>query len=53
MKIWGKNPFIIGIKSWLKNQNQGKINFNHHNKFEFQNGLLYHDGLLYVPSGPT
>jgi len=30
-----------------KNQNQGQDFFSNHNKFEFQDGLLYHDGFLY------
>jgi hypothetical protein len=35
----------------LNNQNQGQDFLNDHNKFEFQDGLLYHDGLVYVPNG--
>jgi hypothetical protein len=48
-----KEPLIIDIKGQLKNQNQGHNFSNDHNKFEFQDDLLYYDGLLYVPNyGP-
>jgi len=35
----------------LNNQNQGQDFLSDHNKFEFQDVLLYHDGLVYVPNG--
>ncbi len=35
----------------MNNQNQGQDFLSDHNKFEFQDGLLYHDGLVYVPNG--
>jgi hypothetical protein len=33
------------------NHHQVQDFFNDHAKFEFQDGLLYCDGLLYVPDG--
>jgi hypothetical protein len=45
--------FVIGMKDQLKNQKSNLKSFKYHDKFKFQNGLLYHDGLLYAPNGPT
>ncbi len=45
--------FVIGMKDYLKNQKSNSKSFKYHDKFKFQNGLLYHDGLLYAPNGPT
>jgi hypothetical protein len=43
--------FVISIKDELRNQNQVWSLLSDHNKFKFQNGLLYHDGLLYALDG--
>ncbi len=43
---------VIGMKVQLKNQKSYSKSFKYHDKFNFQNGLLYHDGLLYAPNGP-
>jgi hypothetical protein len=44
--------FAIGMQSQLRNHQVLDFS-NDHVKFEFQDGLHYHDGLLYVPNGPT
>jgi hypothetical protein len=46
-----KDPFIIGIQGQLKNHNLVQDFFSDHVKFEFQDGLFYRDGLLYVLDG--
>jgi hypothetical protein len=48
-----KDPFIVGIQGQLKSHHQVQDFSSHHVKFKFQNGLLHHDGFLYVPNGPT
>jgi hypothetical protein len=45
------DPFVVDIKFWLRNQ--VPIFSNNYGSFQFQNGLLYHDGLLHVFDGPT
>jgi hypothetical protein len=40
--------FVINIKGQLKNQNEITSLSNDHDRFKFQNGLLYHDGILHV-----
>ncbi len=40
--------FVASIKGQLKNQNEIQNLSNDHDRFEFQNGLLYYDGILYV-----
>jgi hypothetical protein len=47
-----KHPLVIGIQNQLRSRHQIYDFFSDHAKFEFQNGLLYCDGLLYVPNGP-
>jgi hypothetical protein len=46
-----KDPFVIGMQGQLSSQHQVQKNSSDHVKFGFQNGLLYHDGLLYVLNG--
>jgi hypothetical protein len=46
-----EKDLIVDIQSQLRNQHQIKDFFNDCAKFEFWDGLLYHDGLLYVPNG--
>ncbi len=48
-----KDLVTISIQGQLRNHHQVQKNSTEHAKFEFQNGLLYFDGLLYVPNGPT
>jgi hypothetical protein len=45
-----KDPLAIGIQGQLMSD-QVQDFFNDHVKFEFQDGLLYRDGLLYVLDG--
>jgi hypothetical protein len=47
-----KDPLVIGIQGQLTNHQVQDFS-NDHVKFEFQDGLLYHDGFLYVPDGPV
>jgi hypothetical protein len=53
IKIWKKTLFIINIQGELKSSHQVQDFSNDHVKFKFQDGLLYHDGFLYVPNDPT
>jgi hypothetical protein len=46
-----KDLLAIGIQGQLKNHPQVQNFSNDHAKFEFQDGLLYHDGLLYIVDG--
>jgi hypothetical protein len=48
-----KNLLAIGIQGQLNSHHQVQEFSNDHVKFEFQDGLLYHDGILYVFDGPT
>jgi hypothetical protein len=48
-----KDHLAIGIQGQLSSHNQVQDFFNDHAKFEFENGLLYCDGFLYVPNGFT
>jgi hypothetical protein len=50
VKIWKKPP-TIGIQGQLRSHCQIQKKSTDHANFEFQNGLLYCDGLLYVLSG--
>ncbi len=45
-----KDPLVISIQGQLTNH-QVQYFSNDHVKFEFQDGLLYHDALLYVLDG--
>jgi len=47
-----KHLLVIGIQGQLRNHHQVQDFFDDHFKFEFQDGLLYCDGLLYVPDDP-
>jgi hypothetical protein len=47
-RIWKMVNFVASIKGQLKNQNEIQNLSNDHDRFEFQNGLLYYDGILYV-----
>jgi hypothetical protein len=40
-----KNPLIVDIQNQLKNQHQIQDLFSDRAKFNFRDGLLYHDGL--------
>jgi hypothetical protein len=44
---------LLASKANLKNHQQVQDFFSDHAKFKFQDGLLYHDGLLYVLDGLT
>jgi hypothetical protein len=46
-----KDLLIIGNQSQIKSHGQIQDFCSDHAKFEFQNGLLYRDGLLYVSNG--
>jgi hypothetical protein len=48
-----KDLLAIGIQGQLKNHHQVQDFYSDHVKFEFQNGLFYCDGLLYVFDGPV
>ncbi len=48
-----KGLFTIGIQGQLSSHHQVQGFFNDHAKFEFEDGLLYCDGLLYVLDGFT
>jgi hypothetical protein len=41
-----KDLFTIGIQGQLKNHYQVQDSFSEHVKFQFQDGLLYRDGLF-------
>jgi hypothetical protein len=43
--------FVINIKDEMKNQNQVWSLLIDHNKFKFQDGFLYHDGVLCALDG--
>jgi hypothetical protein len=43
-----KDYFVVDIQNQLRNQHQIQDFFNDLAKFEFQDGLFYRDGLLYV-----
>jgi hypothetical protein len=45
---WKMINFFTNIKGQLKNQNEIQTLSNDHDRFKLQNGLLYHDGILYV-----
>ncbi len=46
-----KDTLAIIIQGQLRGHQQVQDFFNDHVKFKFQDGLLYHDGLLYVLDG--
>jgi hypothetical protein len=46
-----KDPFAIGMQGQLNSQHQVQKKSSDHVKFGFQDGLFYHDGLLYVFDG--
>jgi hypothetical protein len=48
-----KDLVTISIQGQLRNYHQVQKITIEHAKFEFQNGLLYFDGLLYDPNGLT
>jgi hypothetical protein len=48
-----KDLFAIGIQGQLSSHNQIHDFFSDHAKFEFEDGLLYCDGFLYVLDGLT
>ncbi len=48
-----KDLVTISIQGQLRIHHQVQKITIEHAKFEFQNGLLYFDGLLYVFNGPT
>jgi hypothetical protein len=48
-----KDPFAINIQGQLMPHHQIHDFSNDHAKFEFENGLFYRDGFLFVPNGPT
>jgi len=50
---FGKIPIAINIKGELKESYHVQNLSNEHDNFEFQDGLLYHDGFLYVLDDPT
>jgi hypothetical protein len=52
MKIW-KIPLLLTSKFNWKIKIKVKDFVNDHNKFEFQDGLLYHDGFLYILNSLT
>jgi hypothetical protein len=47
------DPLVIGIQGQLRNHHQIQEFSSDHVKFEFQDGLFYHDGFLYVYNGLT
>jgi hypothetical protein len=48
-----KDLLTIGIQGQLNSHRQIQEFSNDHVKFEFQDGLLYRDGILYVFDGLT
>jgi hypothetical protein len=46
-----KDLLVIHIQSQLRSHHKVHDFSNDHDKFDFQNGLSYHDGLLYVLNG--
>jgi hypothetical protein len=46
-----KKDLVIGIQGQLRSHHQIQDFFSDHVKFKFQDGLLYHDGILYVSNG--
>jgi hypothetical protein len=46
-----KDLLVVDIEGQLRNHHQVQDFFSDHPKFEFQNGLLYCDGFLYVFDG--
>jgi hypothetical protein len=46
-----KNPFAIGMQGQLNSRHQVQKFSSDHVKFGFQDGLFYHDGLLYILNG--
>jgi hypothetical protein len=53
MKIWKKIPLLLTSKVNWKIKIKVKDFSSDHDTFEFQDGLLYHDGFLYIPNNPT